>query len=107
MWLLNLNHMRGRCEILQTVAWAETKEELIDFIIREKALEPWFTTTSHMGMDDYKFIHYFKKGSVLEWYNLPHEFDDRTFYNYGTQEEAIERTIDMYENIKNIYHKAC
>ena len=72
VWILFLNPMRGRVEIKQPVAIANSKETLLKWY-EDQLIELW-TDDSYEVPDvwgNYKnWYKNFKKGSPLEWYNL-------------------------------------
>lgn len=79
MWVLLLNDMRySQIEILDAVAKAETKEELLAFLDGEKV---------EMYRDG-QWGKTYKQGGALEWRNPPWNFKDgEHFVNVGTREE--------------------
>jgi len=63
MFVLCLNDMRGpKVEVLSPVCCAESAEELVRLMEREKS-EPY---------DDGRWRKAFRKGGPLEWYNRPY-----------------------------------
>lgn len=70
-WILNLNDMRfAHFEELKFVCWANTIEELKDFVNRE-TVEPY--------RED-KWGKSFRKFGPLEWYNHPSEYSSNEHY---------------------------
>ena len=96
MWVLMLNHMRdAKIEMRQPITRADTKEELIAFLAREKC-EPY----SEPGEGCYGSMTWHKshrKGGPLEWHNPPSPNDDTHFQHVGTVEEWMESARLDYE----------
>lgn len=70
-WILNLNDMRfSHIQELTFVCWANTIEELKDFVNQE-TVEPY--------RDD-KWGKTFRKFGPLEWYNRPWEFNESNHF---------------------------
>ena len=66
MWMLSLNDMRhSKSEELTNVAYAETKEELIDFLSREKV------ESYSIEDGDKTWGKEYRQGGPLEWFNPP------------------------------------
>lgn len=78
-WILRLNDMRSpKIEILSSAARANTREELLVFIERERVAT----------YRDGRWSKSFRQGGPLEWFNLP--FGDESFVRVSAQDE-IER----------------
>jgi len=78
-----------KVEMLEPVAKAETREELVSFLAREEAPESW---------RDGRWGKSFKKGSVLEWYNKPYSTDiDRCIVEVPSKEDYAQQ---LYEAAK-------
>lgn len=79
MWVLFLNDMRSsNIENLSPVGRANTKEELIAYLAREK-VEPY--------RDD-RWGKTYRQGGPLEWYNPPYVSEERLhFQNAGHEDE--------------------
>lgn len=87
VWILFLNPMRGRIEVRQPVAVADSKENLLKWY-QDQLTELW-TDDSYEVRDVWgntkKWYKNFKKGSPIEWYNLQ---DDNAIKDlWVTQEE--------------------
>lgn len=61
MWILQLNPMKGRAEDIAPIAWANTKEELEEFL-KVESVEPY--------RED-RWYKVYRKGGPLEWMNAP------------------------------------
>lgn len=79
MWLLLLNDMRApKIEMLDAVGRAETKEELVAFLDREK-VETY---------RDGQWAKCYRAGGPLEWKNAPWNFEDgEHFVDIGTKKD--------------------
>lgn len=62
MFVLQLNNMRDKAEIIQPVAWAETQAALVAFLDRERVTP--YITEGHWHKC-------FRAGGPLEWFNEP------------------------------------
>lgn len=81
MYVLLLNNMQSsQVEIMTPIARAETKEELVALIEREKV--DCYT--------DGKWRKSYRAGGPLEWYNPP-TFDHESFLDVGTAELHAKR----------------
>lgn len=97
MWLLYLNHMQSaKSENVQPVLCADTKEDIESFLKQEEARwqdDGWAKT--------------YRKGSVLEWFNPPH--DNRYFRDIGTKDVFVGKAaVDAaarYDHFTTGLHK--
>ena len=81
MFVLFLNDMRSsKCESCESVAKADSREELDALLARERV----------EGYRDGTWAKSFRRGGPLEWYNEP-LFDWHGVRNVGTAEDAAER----------------
>jgi hypothetical protein len=69
MWILQLNPMTANFENLSAVARAETREQLVAFLLREQ-VEP-YTDDDGENMCGGKLRKSFRKGGPLEYLNPP------------------------------------
>lgn len=94
MWVLLLNDMRAsNVENISPVCRANTKEELLAYLARER-VEP-YTDTDNNG---YRWGKRFRKGGPLEWYNPPYDFDDHLhFQNAGHEDEWAAKARRSYQ----------
>lgn len=72
VYVLLLNPMRERFESMDLVAFAESKEALLNFIKSQKAAEPYYDDAKevpNMYGTYNRWYKVFKQGSLLEWYN--------------------------------------
>lgn len=95
MFLLQLNPMTHRAESVQPICIAESKESLVNFLITETVEEPY---------NDNSYLKYFKKGSILEWYNPPDEtgeawIDVPAIVDIGTVEDWKMRAEEQYNDL--------
>lgn len=106
MWLLRLNLMRDRCETLDVVARADTREQLVEFLRQET--EPWHDSGEKRQVHDtdivaqnagsivigspraYVWKKTFRQGSILEWYNPPYN-DEEAFVDIGNRDDFISK----------------
>jgi hypothetical protein len=116
MFVLLLNDMRsGRIEDLTPVARAETKEELLALLEREK-VEEYTDEGDHVNSEDhsfgisrsvstgYRYGKTYRKGGPLEWYNPPWEVrTDQHFRNVGTREDWMKNAgMEFDENVGTV-----
>lgn len=89
MWILCLNDMRApQVEILRPVCRAETREQLDDFIERERVAS---YSDGHWNKN-------YRRGGPLEWFNPPWDFEaGRHFVNVGTRQQAAEMAMAAYD----------
>lgn len=82
MWVLLLNDMRSsKIEILCPVVRAETKQELLDFLAREKV----------PAYRDDGWSKNYRQGGPLEWFNPPWGINrDEEFQDVGTEDDWAE-----------------
>jgi hypothetical protein len=103
MFILYLNNMRDcKIEMLQPVAWAETKEQLLQFLEAQK-VEPY----SDREMEETygtTWSKTFRKGGPLEWHNPPYDAEIH-FRRIPTHEEVIESLEREKTYIMNNYRK--
>ena len=81
---------------VEPVARAETKEELIAFLKREKVelYKDEGLNHHHVG-SGYKYSKSFRKGGPLEWRNFPLDFDSpQHFVDVGTKKDCITRASE-------------
>lgn len=97
MWVLSLNDMRNsNVENLTPVAKSATKEELIDFMEREKC-EPYVDE-----VNGYRWSKVFRKDGPLEWMNPPYSFEEhRTFQFVGTEDDWAANARKQYRELIN------
>ena len=87
MFILQLNDMRSaNVENIQFVARAETKEELEQFLEREK-------TEVYI---DSKWSKNFRAGGPLEWFNPPYSFD-KSILSVGTAASWVNEAIRQFD----------
>jgi len=92
MFVLQLNPMTANAERVIPVVRAETQQELLDLLERER-VDPW--TDGHWHK-------VFRKGGLLEMYNSPSE--DMTswigvpaIYDMGTREDLAIEAAQRYD----------
>jgi len=97
MFVLQLNPMTLYAKRVVPVVRAETEQELLDLLGRER-VEPY---VDEGGAHSWRKV--FRKGGMLEWYNGPGE--DMTagagvpaIYNMGTREEWAEAAAHQYDD---------
>jgi len=97
MWILILNPITDQAEISIPVARAETKEQLIALLEKEK-VEPYKKAVynSFCNKNDYIYTKYFKEGSLFEDFNPP--ANDACFVNVGTLDDWIQKTVEKWNN---------
>lgn len=61
MFILQLNPIKAKSEVLQAVIRAETPEKLLELVEKEKVTE-W---------RDGEYMKHFRNGGPLEWFNPP------------------------------------
>lgn len=97
MWLLRLNPVTDRAESVRIVAWAETEQQLLDFL-QQESVEPY---------KDDRFHKVFRQGGPLEWYNPPYNgytfSDTPAIIDVGTVQNWIDDTIKQYNDIRSKY----
>lgn len=95
VWILFLNPMRGRVEVKQAVAIADSEENLLKWY-QDQLTELW-TDDSFEVPDIWgnfkKWNKNFKKGSPLEWYNLREDSDIKNFW--VTKEELDQISQEL------------
>lgn len=100
MFVLLLNPINERLEIMHDIAWSETKENLLKFLEAEKADIP-YEEKDENGKSWYKT---FKKGSKLENYNLPADLTvayDEQILQVETEENVIANYRHWLSETKN------
>lgn len=101
MFVLQLNPMRSRAEDVRPVAYAETREALINFIEAEK-VEPYKDDGSggygneHLS-SGYSYHKTFRKMGPLEWFNPPPDTEN---YEPGYRGEGIVRVPTREEHLE-------
>lgn len=92
MWLLRLNDMRSpKIEMLRDVALAETREILMDYVLKQRTLEPY---------TDGEWNKVFQKDGPLEWFNPPYEkYAHEHFIPIGTLEDWIQNAKEGYQSL--------
>ena len=100
MWILLLNHIRDKAEIVQPVARAETKEALERFLESERVpqyreKDEW--SSSHI-YGDRTWLKSYRKGGPLEYYNTPRGHDDH-FCDIGTEKDAMVAAAERWREI--------
>jgi hypothetical protein len=102
MWILSLNDMRCNSEHHQTVARAETKEQLLAFLQTE-TVEPYMDEAYNQFCEsnNYKYRKYFRKSGPLEWFNQADESNPffRTFTNMGTLEDYLQSATNQWNTL--------
>lgn len=97
MFILQLNDMRGRPELLTPIARAEVVDDLVAIMDREK-VEPYSDPTKPGGA----WTKHFRNGGPLEWFNLPkgevHDNDAPYVINIGTEDEWAEMARHDYRD---------
>ena len=83
VWALNMNMMRNRVELVNTVATSYDKQKLIDWVESQKAETPYSDPTKIDPHDLGSWHKTFKKGSPLEWYNPLPNYEDIGMYGEG------------------------
>lgn len=98
-WLLQMNHMRGRTEDMVYICYAETKEELVELLEKER-VETYQTEGENLysGLKT-KWTKVFRKGGPLEWMNPPGENRQDNFIDIGTEEDWENRARLDYNNL--------
>ena len=97
MYVLQLNPITSNAEHIVPIARAETREELLALLQREK-VEPYRESTE--GRSWYKV---YRKGGPLEWYNDPGPMmqpwiDVDAVLDIGTREEWAQRAAERYDS---------
>lgn len=96
MWILDLNPMRGRFEELHTVARADSREALDQYIERERV--PDYEEHEDLGYmavpSGKRWVKRFRKGGPLEWYNPPDRADFVHFRDIGSRTRFIDTAIE-------------
>lgn len=87
MLILQLNHMTGKAEYAEPVAYAATREALLAFVEREQ-VEPY---------QDGQWGKYFRRGGPLEWFNPPPSGFFETIVDIGTQDDWANRAREQYQ----------
>ena len=88
MFVLKLNDMRSpQIEMLKNVARAETEEELLEFVKREKV---------EVYADDSWGKHY-RKGGPLEWYNPLEPFGH--IMDIGTKADWMQNAANEFDGV--------
>jgi hypothetical protein len=89
MWILQLNDMRmPKVEMMDAVARADTKEELLSLLEREK-VEPY---------SDDRWGKVFRKGGPLEWFNPPF-VEHECLVEIGSLEDWLENTRRKWDRM--------
>jgi len=105
MFILYLNNMRDcKIEMLQPVAWAETKEQLKQFLEAQK-VEP-YSDREMAETYGQTWGKTFRKDGPLEWYNPPYDDDPVHFRKIPTLEEVAESLEREKTYIVNNYPRA-
>ena len=91
MFVLQLNPMTANAESVVPVVRAETEQELLDILKRER-VEPYF---------DGRWHKVFRKGGLLERYNAPNEKMEAwigvpAIYDMGTRENWAANAVRQY-----------
>jgi hypothetical protein len=90
MWVLQLNSIYEKAESRDILFRAETKEELIAFVVRE-SVEAYVDVEENSPK--YTYTKRFRKGGPLEGFNPPDSINDPSCYvNVRTLEEHLKET---------------
>jgi hypothetical protein len=119
VWILFLNDMRNaHFENVQPVMRADTREELVNYVLRELAPEMWREPSGLLSEEpstdpsssfafktnSREWCKFFRKGSPLEWFNRP---DDRELTVDDSAQESehiriVPRILDRSDDINKI-----
>lgn len=92
MYMLRLNRMTdAKCEWMTDVAYADTKEQLLAFLDRERV---------EYYQDD-QWGKVYRKGGPLEWFNPP-TFDEESFVEIMTPEQWMQRYYARLEGLMRV-----
>ena len=91
-WVLCLNRMtNGNIEILEPVARADSKNQLVEYLAIER-VEPYIT--------DNRWRKTYRQGGPLEWHNPPFELDEHLhFRDVGSADEWAAAAREKFEKI--------
>lgn len=99
VYLLFLNPMRERFESMDLVAFAESREALLNFMQSQKTAEPWYDEsqeTPNVYGSYNRWYKVFKQGGPLEWYN---DIDrDNQLQERWVNEETLQHLSSHYLN---------
>jgi len=102
MFILKLNHMRDRCEVIQTIAQADTREEL-EALIESERVES-YTTPQESPYGGGEWHHTFREGGPLMWHNPPPDDGSVSYFGEGiievqSREEYLEQCAAEYDQM--------
>jgi len=101
MFILQLNHMEDKAELVKPIACSEFRENL-QRLLDEEAVEPY---------KDGRFLKSFRKDGPLEWFNPPNQYGDawinvKAISDVGTEEDwAKVGRIRYQQFIESIHLK--